>query len=229
MIIDGQLAFTALTGQAITTTGAVSTNSIDIGPNARDIGILDYPSPLIVVHCLTSFTSATPTATLTIALQAAPNNAGVAGTWQTIDTTPAIPLGQLGIGNRPYKQGLTILSEMPLPSITMGLTTTATSTTSTAALSTGVNGMQVLSPNVVPGTTIATGGGTTTLILSTAAAVSGTLVPTTFVGPIVLPRFLQLLYTVSATMTAGSIWAGVVLDAEKPTLMPPGFVWPAGA
>ena len=49
---------------------------------ARDIGILDYPTPLLVVSVLTAFASSTATATLTIQLQAAPNYAGNAGVWQ---------------------------------------------------------------------------------------------------------------------------------------------------
>lgn len=230
MITDGQMLLTALTGQAITVT-ALSTNSIDLGPIARDIGILDYPSPILAVHVLASFASATPTATLTINLQGAPNNGGVAGTFQNLDSSGPISLGALTLGNRPYKQSMTILSEMPLAVINTTMTTTGASTSATVATATGIlDGMQVLgNANVVPGTTVATGAGTTSLVLSTAAAASGTLIATSFATPIILPRFLQLQFVCSATMTAGSLFAGFVLDVDKPTLYPPGFIWPAGA
>jgi hypothetical protein len=229
MIIDGQLLFTALAGQTITVT-ANSTNSIDLGPNPRDIAVLDYPSPALVCAVLTAFASATATATLTINLQAAPNNGGVAGTFQTIDSSPAIPLGQLTAGNRPYKQSMTVVSEMPLPVVNTTMTTTATSTSATVASGTGIlDGMQVLgNPNVVPGTTVSAGAGTTSLTLSTAASASGTLIATTFAAPFQLSRFLQLQFVCSATMTAGALFAGIVLDTDKPTLYPPGFTWPAG-
>lgn len=227
MIVDGQLFFsgTATTGQAITTT-AVSTNSIDLSVG-RDMSNPDDPI-YIAVHCITAFASATPTATLTIQLQGAADNGGVAGTFQTIDATPAIPLGQLLIGQRPYKKPLNMISEMPLAVVNTTMTTTATSTTATVASGTGtLNGMQVINPNVVPGTTIATGAGTTTLILSTAAATTATLIAVSFVGPMVKPRFLQLNYVASATMTAGSVFAALVLDVDKPTLYAPGYTWPA--
>jgi hypothetical protein len=230
MITDGQLLFTALAGQTITTT-AVSTNSIDLGPNARDIGILDYPTPLLVVSVLTAFASSTATATLTIQLQAAPNYAGSAGVFQTIAQSPAYTLGQLAAGFRPWKRSLEILSELPFTPVNTTLTTTASSTAATAGSGTGIlDGMQITgNANLEPGTTVSTGGGTTSITLSTAALTSGTAVATTFSATPFIPRFLQLNFSVSATMTAGSLFAGIVLDTDKNTLYQPGYSFPAGA
>jgi hypothetical protein len=228
MILDGALMLSgsATTGQAITTTNAVSTNSIDLSVG-RDIGgghDLD-----LVVQCLTAFTSGTASATLTVQLQGAPDNGGVAGTFQTLDAGPATPLGQLVAGARPYKQSLAMITEFVLPSITSTLTTTATSTSSTVASATGLlAGMLVENANVVPGTRIASISGTT-ITLDTAAAVSATTAAVTFSSKMPKPRFLQLNYSVSATMTAGSVFAGLVLDVPKPSLYVPGFVWPASA
>lgn len=229
MIPDGELFFEALAGAAITTT-RVSTNIVDLS-EGRDIGYADYPAPVLVVAVLEAFASATPTATLTIQVRGAPNNAGSPGVYQVFDTSPAIPLGQLVLGVRPYKRPISSISEAPLVPVLANMTTTATSTTATVDVATGIlDGMEVIdSPNVVPGTRVATGAGTTTLVLDTAAAVSATLQPTVFVGKFPKPRFLQLNFVASATMTAGKVWAGIVIDTDLPALYRPGFVWPAGA
>jgi hypothetical protein len=111
------------------------------------------------------------------------------------------------------------------------LTTTASSTAATAASGTGIlDGMQITgNANLEPGTTVSTGGGTTSITLSTAALTSGTAVATTFSATPFIPRFLQLNFSVSATMTAGSLFAGIVLDTDKDTLYQPGYSFPAGA
>jgi hypothetical protein len=238
MILDAQLAFTSTAGQAITAS-AVSTNSIDLGPTGRDFAVLDYPAPLIVADVLTAFSSGTPTATLTINLQAAPDNGGVAGTFTTIDASPALPLGQLTAGNRPYKQSMTVLSELLAPAQTIFGTFSCSSgaTTITVASATSlVAGMFIASSGIlVPGTQIVSiSGSTVTVSTATmASAVAGTTFAATSAlgtgsAATKLPRFLQLQFSVSATMTAGTLFCGIVLDLDKMPLYPAGFVIPAG-
>jgi hypothetical protein len=229
MIVDGQLFFEPLAGTAITVS-TTSTNILDLSVG-RDLGGDGYPAPMIVVSILASFASATASATLTVGVQGAPDNgAGLPGGYQTFQQTPPLPLGQLLIGSRPCAVTLDQVTEFPLTPILSTLTTTGASTTATVASATGLlQGMNIFgNANIVPGTTIASISGTT-VTLSAAASASGTAVSTAFGMPQPKPRFLRLQYTVSATMTAGSIWAGIVLDAGQPALYPPGYTWPANA
>lgn len=229
MITDGQLMFEPLTGTAITVT-ATSTNILDLGVG-RDLGGDGYPAPMVVVSILAGFTSATASATLTIGVAGAPDNgAGLPGGYQTFQATPALPLGQLALGSRPATFTLDQVTEFPLAPVNTTMTTTAASTTATVASATGLlQGQNIYgNANVTPGTTISSISGTT-VTLSAVAAASGTAVATSFGMPQPKPRFLRLAYTCSATFTAGSIWAGIVLDAGQPSLYPPGFTWPTGA
>lgn len=232
MITDGQLFFEPLAGTAITVT-ATSTNVLDLVAN-RDLGGGGYPVPFLIASCLAGFTSATASATLTIAVQGAPDNgAGSPGGYQTMQTTPAIPLGQLQKGQRPLKIPLAMVTEAPLPPINTTAVSTAAGNTVVVGSATGLTqGMNVFgNPNIPPGTTIASISGTT-VTLSTGTGVlssAGAAVATSFGAPEPKPRFLQLSYTCSATMTAGSLWAGIVLDPDQDALYAPGFTWPANA
>jgi len=141
-----------------------------------------------------------------------------------------MPLGQLLIGTRICTFELDQVTEFPLTPVVTTMTTTGASNSATVTSATGLSqGMNVFgNANVVPGTTIASISGTT-VTLSANASGSGTLVSTAFGAPQPKPRFLSLAYTCSATMTAGKIWAGIVLDSDQPALYPAGFTWPANA
>jgi hypothetical protein len=221
--------FEPITGTAITVS-ATSTNVLDLVAG-RDLGGAGYLAPSIVAGVLTGFASSTATATLTIAVQGAPDNgSGSPGGYQTLQASSALPLGMLTAGQRPLKVEMASVSEFPLTPVLSTLTTTASSASPTVASASGLlDGMVIYgNPNVVPGTTIASISGTT-VTLSAVASASGTAVGTAFSAPQPKPRFLRLSYTCSATMTAGALWAGLVLDEDLPALYPPGFAWPANA
>jgi hypothetical protein len=230
MITDGQLFFEPLAGTAITVT-ANSSNILDLVAG-RDLGGGLYPAPIIIATCITGFTSATASATLTIAVQGAPDNGAASpGGYQTLQQTPAVPLGQLSKGQRPLKIDLAAVSEFPLAPVNTTGTTTLSSASMTVASATGLlQGQNVFgNPNVPPGITIASISGTTVTLSSGTGVTAGTAVATSFGAPQPRPRFLQLAYTCSATFTAGSLWAGIVIDEDIPALYAPGYTWPANA
>lgn len=209
---------------AITTT-ANSTDSIDLGA-ARDIGSGSH-ALFFTAIVGTAFTSATATATLTISLQGAPNNGGVAGSWYTIATSAAIPLGLLAAGMKAV--------QIPVPNIAQAsptvISTTGTfssaSTAVTAAVATVINGMFVSGTGIVPGTSVASGGGTTSLVLSDNTSAAGTNAALVFSSAPPLPRFLRARYVASNTMTAGTLaFVGLVLDVDNAFAYTPGVTVP---
>ncbi len=227
--------FTAAAGQAITASAA-SFNSIDIGPAGRDLAGADYPKPLVIVDVLTAFASASPTATLTTLLQVAPDAGGVAGIWDTVRSSPAVPLGALAAGLRPVKLGFPPLSELLIPAIqTIFGTFSCASGASTIAVASATGllpGMFIACAGIfTPGTTISSISGTTvtisspTLGVASGATFAATPVLATGAGGTQLPRFVQLSFQCSATMIAGSVFAALVLDLDHMPLYGPGFAW----
>jgi hypothetical protein len=230
MFLDSLLQFSS--AQAVTA-AADSTNVIDLGAN-RDMGV--GRTPLFVgVFVTTTFTHATGTATMNVALQGAPNNGGVAGTYNAIGQSVAVPLGQMYAGQK--------IAQFVVPSISQGIATpvvttaetTASSATMTVASATGLKaGMAVYGgqgtpgsasvSGIVPGTTISSISGTT-VTLSTAATVTnaaGTYF--SFVPAIQLPRFLKLVYTPSTgSFSAGALSAYLSPDLDQYNYYPPGF------
>jgi hypothetical protein len=226
MILDGSQFFEPLAGTAITVS-AYSTNVYDLVVN-RDFGGGANP-PQIVAAVLASFASSTPSATLTIGVQGAPDNgSGSPGGFQTVEQTPAVPLGQLQAGQRPMKIGLASVSEMPLPAVFTTGTTTLGGNTMMVGSATGLTQGQNIfgNPNVPPGTTIASISGTTVTMSTGTGVTPGTAVATRFGAPQPMPRFLQLIYTCSATFTAGKLWAGITDLEELPAIYPAGYTWP---
>lgn len=95
MILDSTLAFDG-TAAAPTTPVAItvtrdSTNILDMSVN-RDMAI---GTPLFLNLIGDGLFAAAGAATLTVALQGAPNNAGVPGTWTSYAITPALSIAQL--------------------------------------------------------------------------------------------------------------------------------------
>lgn len=223
MILDTLARFEP-SALAVTTTAA-STDSMDLGA-ARDIGAGE-PDLYAVAIVGAAFTSATATATLTIQLQGAPNNGGVAGSWYTILSSPAIPLGQLAANSKILQVPIPILAQVSPTVISTTGTFSSGSTAVTAAVATVINGMFVSGTGIVPGTSVATGGGTTSLVLSDNTSAAGTAAALVFSSAAPLPRFLRMRYVASNTMTAGTIaFAGIVLDPEAAYAYAPGVTVP---
>lgn len=224
MILDGLLQFDPA-ASAITVTRA-STNSLDL-TNARDFGVGRTRAEILVVVGA-SFASATPGATLNVQLQVAPNNNGVAGPFTTIVESGTIPLGQLQAG---YK-----VAQFDWATVADAISTIATqATTAVVSASTSVpivsatallQGMFVSSnaAGIVPGTTISSISGNTLTLSNAATLTSGQVL--SFQGSVPLPRFAQLNYVASATMTAGTVQAYTVLDADAMAYYPSGFSVP---
>jgi len=236
MIIDGANAFEPVAGTAITVSAA-SANSIDLGTGLDAANALNHP--LLVVHVLTGFASATPTATLTFQTQMAPDNGGVPGNWITVDSSAAIPLARLQAGMRPYREPLPLVSEALQASTVVTGTfscSAAASTISVASATNLLDGLFMASPGVlVPGTQITGISGTTISISpnTAAAAAAGTAFAatgalSTGAGVTKLPRYVRLSYVCSATFTAGTIFAGIVGDVDANALYPAGFTIPVG-
>ena len=230
MILDALYQFSS--AQAITAS-ADSTNVIDLGAN-RDMG--PGRTPLVVfASAATAFTHGTATATMTVSLYGAPNNAGVAGTYFEIGRTPALPLSMLQAGMK--------VAQFVVPSVSQGIVapvvttaaTTASSTTMTVASATGLlDGMFVIGGSgvsgsasvsgIVPGTRIASMSGTT-LTLDTAATVTnaaGTYFTFSDAPPAV--RFLKLTFTSSTgSFTGGTMNAYLAGDIDQGFQYPPGI------
>jgi hypothetical protein len=189
------------------------------------------------VQALTSFTSATPTATLTVQLQGAPDNGGVPGNWITLDAGAANPLALLQAGERIYTQGIISVAQFPAVAAPVAGTFSCSSgagTISVASATGLIDGQFIASSGIlVPGTQIVSISGTTiTITPNTAAAASAgtpfaaTSALSTGAGLTKQPRYLRLNYICSANFTAGSIWAGLALDPDRPTLYAPGVQMP---
>lgn len=93
MIIDRYNSFSI--AQAITAS-APSTDIIDLAPNSRDIGA----GTRLHVGIFVGVAAGAGAMTLTIALQGAPNNAGVPGTWEDLALSPAYTAAQLAAGTK---------------------------------------------------------------------------------------------------------------------------------
>lgn len=224
MIIDSLLRFEP-SALAITVT-ANSTDQLDL-ISARDIGSGRLAAYLLATVG-TQFTSGTATATLTILVQVAPLNVTVPGIWVTVASTPAIGLGQLAPNQKILQMPMPNLGELPTAVVTTTGTFSSASTAVTVASATGIlNGMYVTGAGIVPGTTVASGAGTTSLVLSDNTQAAGTNAALSFSPVIPTPRFIRLRYVASATMTAGTLaFAGIVLDEDNALYYAPGVTVP---
>ena len=212
-------------GTAITTT-AVSSNVLDLGVN-RDAGVGRHGLKLLVTVG-NQFTSATPTATMNVQLQGAPDNgSGAPGGWTLLGEGGTTPLGQLSPGFKICQISVPrVVQALGLSaSTTPGLVATTGTFSSgspnvTVASAAGIfNGQQVQGIGIVPGTTVASGAGTTSLVLSQNTVAAGAAAQLYFLAGIPMPRFFRLNYVCSATMTGGTLsFSGLMLDADAAPL-----------
>lgn len=224
MIIDGLLVFDPA-NTPITVT-ATSTNVLDMLVN-RDMGIGRVQGKILVL-VQAGFASATPAATMNVQLQGAPDSgSGTPGTYQTILESGLLPLGQMSVGFKIAQFDIGVLADAIMQQALTTGTFAAASTAVTVGSAAGIfNGQFVSGAGIVPGTTVATGAGTTALVLSANTTAIGNNVPLTFLAGNVIPRFYRLNYVCSATMTAGQLQSQIVLDADEQVYYRPGYVVP---
>jgi hypothetical protein len=113
MLLDALLEFDAYTGVAITVTRD-STNILDMGAQ-RDMGVGERVLDLLCV--INTTFAAAGAATLTVALQGAPNNAGVPGTFVQLAASPAYAVAQLIAGRELLRTPMPLWEPLVTPDL----------------------------------------------------------------------------------------------------------------
>lgn len=224
MIQDANLQFDPA-GTAITTT-AVSTNVLDLGVN-RDMGVGDSQLKLLCTVG-TSFASATPGATLNVQLLGAPDNgSGAPGAYSVLGESGVLPLGRLTAGQKIAQLDVPVVLNQLAPVLTTTGSASSASTALTVASTTNlVQGLYAVGAGIVPGTTIASIAGSVVTLSQNTSAVIPAGQTVSFSPNIPVPRFLELNYVCSNTMTAGTVQASLVIGRDDQAYYPPGFTQP---